>query len=126
MKITCQIEHFSLEEIMCPCCGLNNISSVSIKKLDLLRSIIGYPLIVTSACRCEKHNKLVGGSKLSSHICTSDKSSFAFDIAYSNANVCFMIVRTALKVGFHRIGIYEDFVHLDDDVSKRPAIWYGN
>ena len=119
------IQYFSNEEIMCPCCGLNNINSFSIKKLDLLRATVGYPLKINSACRCEKHNSLVGGSSSSSHICTVLKPSFAFDVAINNDSERFMIVRTAISLGFHRIGIYKNFIHLDDDILKRPALWYG-
>lgn len=31
--------------------------------LEYLRELIGKPIIITSACRCEKHNRRVGGAQ---------------------------------------------------------------
>jgi len=125
MKFTCHIEYFKVEEIACPCCGLLNIHPMSIKKLDLLRDALGHSLIINSACRCSTHNSMVGGVENSTHICDQGKHSHAFDIKINSSGDRFQIVRKALSLGFHRIGIYEEFIHIDDDITRRPAIWVG-
>jgi len=125
MTLTYKIKHFTLEELACPCCGLMNIHPVSIKKLDLFRDALGTPIYINSACRCEKHNKEVGGVDNSSHKCTINKHSFAFDLKATTASQKFSIVQTALRFGFHRIGVYKDFIHIDDDLTKPSAIWHG-
>jgi len=125
MKLTYQIKHFSLEEIACPCCGLMNIHPMTIKKLDLLRDALGHSIWINSACRCEIHNAEVGGKKNSTHICTSEKYSHAFDLKIKSDADRFQIARKAMAFGFHRIGVYKTFIHIDDDITKRPALWVG-
>ena len=123
MKISYQIENFTYEELACPCCGVMNISHISLKKLDLLRISLSYPLVINSACRCYLHNKDVGGAKESSHLCSIDSPSYAFDIKALTSSEKYKIVSKAITLGFHRIGVYKTFIHLDDDLTKRPAIW---
>jgi len=125
MILSCKIKYFTVEEIACPCCGLMNIHPMSIKKLDLLRDSIGHSLFINSACRCVIHNADVGGEEDSSHICNVEKYSHAFDIRINSDADRFQILRKALSIGFHRIGIYENFLHVDDDLMKRPSIWVG-
>ena len=125
MQIMYKIQNFTAEELCCPCCSLLNIKQNSLTKLQILRDRLGYPLHINSACRCVKHNKEVGGAVKSSHICTIDNASSAFDVAVNSDSERFNIIRIAIDLGFHRIGVYKSFIHLDDDITKRPAIWYG-
>jgi uncharacterized protein YcbK (DUF882 family) len=65
-KIT---ENFSSEEFDCRCgCGKNNISPFVIHRLQVIRDIVKVPISIDSACRCEKHNKEVGGEPNSYHL----------------------------------------------------------
>ena len=125
MKITYPIEHFSYEEIACPCCDLLNINPMSIKRLDLLRSLLNQPIKINSACRCKKHNLEVGGALNSSHLFDEDSPSYAFDISCVGGFDKYHLIKKAMEVGFHRIGIYDRFIHLDDDPSKSPFVWLG-
>ncbi|MEN4046213.1 D-Ala-D-Ala carboxypeptidase family metallohydrolase [Sulfurimonas sp. NWX367] len=125
MRIMKKIKYFTSDEISCPCCGFMNINTTSLYKLDLLRESLGLPLIVNSACRCKFHNEKVGGSSNSSHLCSMDRESFAFDIKVTDDSMRFQFLRKAIDLGFHRIGIYSNFIHLDDDMRKRPCVWYG-
>lgn len=63
------IKYFKKEEFTCKCgCGLNNINLKLVQIADEIREKIGVPLIVSSGCRCSKHNKNVGGVLNSRHI----------------------------------------------------------
>ena len=62
------IEFFNKNDFTCKCgCELNNIDLNIVKILDDIRKYYGKPIIVTSACRCEKHNINVGGKQGSKH-----------------------------------------------------------
>jgi uncharacterized protein YcbK (DUF882 family) len=62
-------KHFSKAEFACKCgCGFNKISPELIEVLEDLRETKGLPVVVTSGCRCPKHNKAVGGASLSTHM----------------------------------------------------------
>ena len=39
-----------------------------LQKLDRARDVAGVPFIITSAYRCEQHNKNVGGKPNSAHL----------------------------------------------------------
>lgn len=63
------IKHFKKEEFTCKCgCGMNNIDLRLVKILDDIRESFGKPCVVTSGCRCAKHNKNVGGVQGSRHV----------------------------------------------------------
>ena len=112
--------YFSNNEIKCPCCGINNIHDRFLNKLNRARKFANIPFNPSSMCRCEKHNKKVGGSETSSHISTIKKHCKAIDIKVNNSTDRFTIIYALLFAGFTRIGIGKDFIHADDDEDK-PA-----
>lgn len=64
------ILHFKPSEMTCKCgCGLNNTDLRLMEILENIRSYFGdKPLIITSGCRCSKHNREVGGVQGSRHV----------------------------------------------------------
>lgn len=63
------VKYFRKEEFTCKCgCKMNNIDLRLIKILDEIREHFGQACIVTSGCRCSKHNKEVGGVQGSRHV----------------------------------------------------------
>jgi hypothetical protein len=50
---------------------------------------------------------------------------WAADIAISNSHRRYLLVEALLDAGFTRLGISEDFVHVDMDPNKTPkhCIW---
>ncbi len=55
-------EHFKISEFSCKCgCGTNIIDQKVIDMAEIIRQELGVPVHVNSGCRCEKHNKAVGG-----------------------------------------------------------------
>lgn len=62
-------EHFSKSEMACSCgCGFDNPSYLLVQLLESIRSYFNKPIKINSACRCEKHNKEVGGEPNSQHV----------------------------------------------------------
>lgn len=90
----------------------------SVKRLQKLRDLCGLPIFITSYWRSPEHNAAVGGAKNSAHL-----TGHAFDIRIPDSWYRFKIVQAALRVGFHRIGIGKDFIHLDDSKLPSPVIW---
>jgi len=120
--------HFSAEELACRCgsCGLGwqDMRPETMWRIVKLRAHCRFPLPVTSAIRCEVHNRSVGGSGLA-HV-----HGAAVDIQIHGARAL-AIVSVAAELGFLGIGIKQHgphnrrFIHLDDDEqsSPRPWIW---
>ena len=110
--------YFSEEELKCKCgCSSCNMDGEFLYKLNKARHKDGKPWKVNSAYRCTKHNASVGGKKNSAHV-----HGCAVDIHAPTSARKFEIVTAALSVGFNRIGIGKNFVHLDSDTSAgHPA-----
>ena len=90
-----------------------------LEKLDLARDIAGILFIITSGYRTEEHNKLVGGVNSSSHT-----KGLAADISCRDSVSRFIIVNALFKAGFTRIGIADNFIHVDCDETKtQEVIW---
>lgn len=63
------MENFKRKEFACKCgCGFSTVDYMLAKVLDDLRNHFDKPVIVTSGCRCETHNKTVGGATQSTHL----------------------------------------------------------
>lgn len=110
-------KYFKKEEFTCKCgCGLNNISTLLVDMLTEAREIAEVPFIVNSGCRCHKHNTNVGGSLTSSHT-----KGYAVDISVNSKNK--HIILKSLRQRFRRIGIADNFIHVDIDPTKPIAEW---
>lgn len=97
--------------------ALMNIAFVL--KLDKLRDACKMPLIISSGYRTAKHNADVGGVPDSAHT-----TGHAADIVCVNSSARYTIVETALHLGFRRVGIKDDAVHIDDDITKaQDVLW---
>ena len=115
------IPYFKKNEFTCKCgCRNNNISHKLIEKLNKARNLASVPFNINSACRCETHNSSVKGSENSSHL-----KGYAVDIRISNSVDRFKILNSLILVGFSRIGVYKNFIHVDIDNDKtNNVIWY--
>lgn len=113
-------KYFKLGEFDCRCgCGKNNINDDLVRKLDRVREKVGIPLVISSGCRCEKHNKIEGGKKTSSHL-----EGLAVDIKALASGTRWKILSAIFTTGFNRIGIGKTFIHIDIDDSKaEKVIW---
>lgn len=63
------IKYFGKNEMTCRCgCGLNNTDLRLMQIADGIREHFGHPAVITSGCRCSKHNAEVGGVQGSRHV----------------------------------------------------------
>ena len=101
--------YFKREDFDCQETGENRMEDEFIKKLDHLRSIVGWPFIVTSGYRDPSHSveivKPNGGGYHTKGI--------AADIKVIGGKQRHEIVKHAMALGFTGIGCAKTFVHLD-------------
>jgi uncharacterized protein YcbK (DUF882 family) len=94
--------------------------------LDEVREIVGEPIIITSGFRTPAHNESVGGKMPdengnggSSHL-----KGLAVDIAIRHSRMRFKLISALFEVGINRIGIADNFIHIDIDPDKdKNVIW---
>lgn len=118
-----KVRHFKPKEFLCRCgeCSLTyqNMDATFVKLLEAARKRAGVPFKLTSALRCEDHNKAVGGVPNSAHV-----RGMAVDVAATNSATRWQILDGAYAVGFGRIGIGSTFIHLDRDPDKpTQVVW---
>lgn len=106
-------EHFNRSEFACKCgCGLDDVSSELVFRLERLRSFLRRPVVVNSGVRCAMYNAKVGGKPDSAHL-----TGEAADIACSDSHTRWEMKRIVYTwTLFNRIGNGDSFMHLD--VSK--------
>lgn len=110
--------YFIREEGACKCgCGFDTMDAELLFVLQTLRAVVGEPIGVNSWCRCEKHNRNVGGKKKSQHLLGK-----AADIVVGGVHP--KEVYRLLNDIFpnqYGIGDYKTFTHID----VREKKWRG-
>lgn len=110
-----QSKYFSEAETQCHCgCGGNKVNPLLLEMLDKLREMVGGPLELSCAYRCEKHNAEIPGSVPNSqHVLGNAADVLVPD--YGHCNTAEQLAWYAEQVGFDGIGIYpeDEFVHVD-------------
>lgn len=106
-----------LSEFDCPCCGMNKMKQGTFNRFAFARELAGVPFVITSGCRCEKHNIEIDGKEDSSHLKCE-----AGDIACAHSWYRWKIVNALKDAGFIRIGIGKDFIHADTDTNKPQGV----
>jgi len=113
---------FDEKEFQCKCgCGRVDMDLIFIDRLTRARKLAQIPFYITSGFRCPEHNQKVTTSNNSPHL-----YGVAADIRAGNSRDRFIIIDSALKAGFKRIGIGALFVHLDihqDEHKTQNVIW---
>ena len=104
------------------CCSLTYIDGKLVEYLQKIRDHFGKPVTITSAYRCQKHNKNIGGVTSSYHT-----KGMAADIVVSDI-APLEVAKYAESIGILGIGLYETskdgyFVHIDTRTTK--SFWYG-
>jgi len=110
--------NFKIHEFKCKCgCEMPSDVLENIKELadnlQVVRDMLGEPIKINSAYRCESHNKRIGGTKFSQHI-----KGKAADIVVSNIRPEKVVIALdkMQDAGFIKkggIGAYQTFTHVD-------------
>jgi len=110
------------DNFQCRCgCGEVLLDSELLEKLDYLRSLIDEPIKITSAYRCKEHNARIGGKPSSSHL-----KGLAVDIFIPNNHYRYKVLDNVfVEELFNRIGVAENFIHLDIDENKPQEVCWG-
>lgn len=116
--------HFNASELVCQCgCGMLP-KLASVERLERVRVRVGFPLPVTSAARCPKHNAAVSSTGENGPHTTG----CAFDLGVDGAKALMLII-AAREEGFTGIGVNQKgkarFVHIDDlpNAPGQPRPW---
>lgn len=116
LSVSAHVPEF-LDQVGAPC--EQHMDLWFIERLQLSRKIAGIPYNINSGWRCEVWNEIVGGSPDSSHM-----RGLAADIAVVTSQQRYTIMGALIQAGFKRIGIREDFIHVDADPEKEQGlIW---
>ena len=89
-----------------------------LEMMDQARELTGRAIRINSGYRTPQHNESVGGLTTSSHLIGC-----AADIACSTSTGRSELIAALIGVGFRRIGIAKNFIHVDNDPNKVDAIW---
>jgi len=99
--------------------GLEHMRLSFVDKLDRLRVKARIRVHINSGYRTNARNIAAGGIRNSAH-CFGR----AADIATPTSKEKFAVVKAAVKIGFRRIGVGKNFVHVDDDETKpQDVMW---
>lgn len=99
--------------------SLDGVDSKVVSMLGLMAKHCSFDLVVSSAFRSVEHEKSKGRDGSSSHC-----KGLAVDIAVKDSFERMIVLYTAIRSGFPRIGIGPNFIHLDIDSDKpRPCCW---
>ena len=110
------MKYFTLEEFACRCgCGFDDISHELTQILDKLREHFDQPCTVNSGCRCEAHNKKVGGAPRSQHLLGK-----AADIRIRGITPA-LVAEMAIQLGATGTKVYDTFTHVD---VRSGAEWH--
>ena len=131
--------NFNREEFPCQCaneeCDGGRISQDLVNRLQRARDVYGKAIIISSGCRCTKHNASVGGSSTSRHLVKiinkdqTEPRSFAADLIVADLQESFELIEVLLTAAkFRRVGIRAKgermFIHVDCDPTKPSSrLW---
>ena len=104
------------------CCSTTKLDPRLVEYLQMIRDHFKQPINVTSAYRCETHNRNIGGASRSYHM-----QGKAADIVVQGVSSR-EVAKYAESIGILGIGLYETssdgfFTHIDTRATK--AFWYG-
>ena len=120
------MKNFNLKEFDSPDLGGSGLNRDKgfLSMLDNARDIAKTPFKITSGYRTKEHNIAIYKKLGKKPIESSHLKGLACDIACSNSRARFIIIQSLLEAGFTRIGIANNFIHVDYDCEKsQNVIW---
>jgi len=117
------------EELKCPCCGLDGLDGGMLSIIEAI-SMCFPDVVWTSGCRCELHNRAVGGTIDSGHLAKwgmDGKSCAAGDwtLKVWDDYRARKVIQLALREGATGVGIYYDNKKPHGHIDRKPRfqIW---
>jgi hypothetical protein len=122
--------HFSDAELRCrgtDCsadgsrgCGVNGCQQALVDALEVFRALVGRPVLVDSAYRCEKHNAQAGGVGKSEHV-----EGLAADIRVDGMTAAQLEAVARRIPAIRGIGRadFQQYVHIDVRSTRTVASW---
>ena len=108
-------KYFKREEFACKCgCGFDTVDTDTLEVLEDLRAFFEKPVIITSGCRCHKHNQSISGQLRSQHVYGRAADVVVKDIAP-------ITVYSYLDGKYkdqYGLGKYDTFTHVDTRSNK--------
>lgn len=104
--------------------GLRRMNLYFLSRLSEARQLADAPFVITSGYRTPQYNEKLEskGYKVSRN--SAHLRGVAADISTPTPRMRHKIVSSLLEVGFNRLGIGPNFVHVDMDLTKTPnLIW---
>ena len=106
----------------CPCVAckeiIQKINMELINKIIQLENRIQKHVIITSGRRCIDYNRSIGGYVNSPHI-----TGLAADIRVEGISIL-ELAKICVEIGFERVGIYPNHVHVDMIDPIPSLFWY--
>ena len=115
------MRYFTDAEFACKHCNQNRMDQAFLAMVDELRHRCGFPLTITSGYRHWTHP----AEARKGHTTGEHTRGTCCDIACTSGADRYQIVRLALQLGFPRIGIAKNFIHLGIGGAglSSPTIW---
>jgi len=114
-------KNFTAEEFECPCCKGCEIDIDFVKKLQKIRSKVGFGMKINSGWRCEKHNAEVSKRSMGDHV-----KGLACDVHCPDRYKRASILKEALNIGgLNDIAIGKTFIHLGVGKTTQGIGIYG-
>ena len=98
-----------------------NMQHSTLLMLCEARKIADVPFKINSGYRTIAHNTKVGGVSNSAHL-----KGYAADISTPNGKHQEKILIALRQAGFKRFGVYKNFVHVDNDPTKKQFVAWGS
>lgn len=123
------MRYFEAKEFACNCCNTFQLAEGVLQKLEELRGELGQVMLLTSAARCRKHNKSVGGHSRSLHVFDKPHHKTggccAFDVKKTSEEFAAKLIKLAWLKGWS-IGISNSFIHIDrrSDFTELPQTMF--
>lgn len=113
--------NFTPEEFRCKHTGKDGMQKEFMDRLQHVRDIVGFPLVINSGYRHPSHPiEAAKGHSKGEHT-----RGLCADIRANSSRVRYKLVAAALRAGFTRIGIGQSFVHLGEGGEDLPpeVLW---
>ena len=91
--------------------------------LQQIRDLVNVPIKITSAYRCEQHNKNVGGGITSQHLKGSAADLQAKGLKPQQLHAAILDLINSKRIPDGGLGLYDSFVHYD--IRSKKARWNG-